>query len=689
MGGVEDMKLPEHHALAIGKVRHLGEAVAAVVAVDRYAARDALDLIEVDYEPLPVVVDAEKAMSDGSTLVHDEIGTNVAYRWEVGGGDLDEAFREAGVVVRQRMRNQRLIPTPMETRGVVARYERGPGNLTLWTSTQIPHTLRSQLAVLFNLSENNVRVIAPEVGGGFGCKLNVYAEEIIAAAAAITCGKPVKWVEDRTENFLATTHGRDQVADVEAAARKDGLITGLRFRVVADLGAYNQMFTAIVPTLTGLMVNGCYKVPNIKCEVFGVFTNKTPVDAYRGAGRPEAAYYVERMVDMVAAELGLDPVAVRRLNFIPSDAFPYTTLCGPIYDSGDYELSLDRALQVAGYAGLRQEQERLRREGRYFGVGLSTYVEICGLGPWESATVRVLASGKVSVLTGSSPHGQGQETSFAQLAADELGVPIDDVIVQHGDTAVVPTGVGTFGSRATAVGGPAVLMSTARVKEKAVNLAAHLTETLPADMVYSEGRMYAKGHPDKAMTLAEVAAAAYAGANLPPDMEPGLEAASFFAPSNSTFPFGAHIAVVEIDAETGELSLLRYVAVDDCGKVINPLLVDGQVQGGIAQGIGQALYEEAVYDSSGQLLSASLMDYAVPTAAMLPGFELDRTETPTPVNPMGAKGVGEAGTIAATAAVVNAAVDALSPLGVRHIEMPLKAEKIWRLIQSARAEAPR
>ncbi len=694
-GGVEDLKVPDHDSMPVDKVCHLGQPLAAVIARDRYAARDALDMIEVDYEPLPAVVDVEKAMEAGSPLVHEQFGSNIAYTWLVEGGDVEQAFKDADVVVKQRMTNQRLIPNPMETRGVVAQYERGPGTLTVWSSTQIPHILRSSLAALLSLAENKVRVVAPEVGGGFGCKLNIYAEEVIAAVAAMRVGKPVKWVEERAESFLATTHGRDQVAYVEVAAAKNGTILGLRMKLIGDLGAYHQLFTPAVPTFSGLMSTGVYKIANLRSEVLGVFTNKTPVDAYRGAGRPEATYYVERIVDMVAAELGLDPVDVRRRNFIPPDAFPYTTASGLTYDSGDYELTLKRALEMASYQKFREEQAKARQAGRYVGIGVSTYTEICGIGPsaalpaagWESGTVRVEASGKATVLTGSSPHGQGQETSFAQLAADELGVPIDDIVVLHGDTSVVATGVGTFGSRNTAVGGAALMMCLVKVKDKATRLAAHLMEALPDDMVYSEGRIYVKGHADKAMTIQEVAAAAYRAVGLPPDMEPGMEATSFFEPSNFTFPFGAHIAQVEIDPETGEISLNRYIAVDDCGKAINPLLIDGQVHGGITQGIGQALYEEAVYDESGQLLSGSLLDYALPTAAMVPTYELDRTETPTPVNPMGAKGVGEAGTIGASAAVVNAAVDALAHLGVRHVDMPLKPEKIWRLVQEARGGA--
>jgi carbon-monoxide dehydrogenase large subunit len=676
---VEGLQTPDHPVIAVDEVNHLGEIVAAVVAADRYLARDAVDLIDVEYEVLPAVMELEKA-AEGGPLVHEALGTNVGYRMEVG-TDVDEAFREADVVVKQRMVNQRLIPNPLENRGTVAQFEQGTGTLSVWTSTQIPHLLRGQFAALLRLPEQRVRVIAPDVGGGFGCKLNIYPEDIITAAAAMTLRKPVKWIEERSEGFLATSHGRDQIADVEAAVKKDGTITGLRFRVLADLGAYNQLFTPLVPTFTGAMGSGCYKVPNIKCEITGIYTNKTPTDAYRGAGRPEAAYYIERIVDMVADELGLDPAEVRRKNFIPHDAFPYETPTGQTYDSGNYTLTLDRALEMADVPRLREEQARARAEGRLIGIGISTYVEICGIGGWESATVRVDGAGKATVLTGSSPHGQGQETSFAQLAADELGIPIDDVLVVHGDTSVVATGVGTFGSRAMAVGGGAVVTSTTKVKDKAKRIASHMMEALPDDVVYSEGRMYVRGHAEKGLTLAEVAAAAWAGTDLPADTEPGLEATSHFNPGGPTFPFGAHIAVVEIERDSGQVKLLRYIAVDDCGTPINPLLIDGQVHGGITQGIGQALYEEAIYDSSGQLITGSLMDYALPTAAMVPPFEMDRTETTTPNNPLGAKGVGEAGTIGAAAAVVNAAVDALSHMGVRHVDMPLKPEKLWRLIQ--------
>ncbi|MFQ5879651.1 MAG: glyceraldehyde dehydrogenase subunit alpha [Dehalococcoidia bacterium] len=693
---IPDLRVPERYALAVDKVRFAGEGVAAVVATDRYVVRDALDLIEVEYEPLPAVVDPEKAMEAGAPILHDQVGDNIAYRWNLGGGEVDEALRSADLVIRQRMENQRLIPNPMETRGVVARYVPGDDRLTFWASTQIPHLLRTQLGLALNLPENKVRVIAPEVGGGFGCKLNVYAEEVLAAAASVRLGKPVKWIEDRRENFVATTHGRAHVGYIEAGVKRDGTLTGLRVRIVADLGAYQQLLTPSIPTLTALMQTGCYKIPVAATEIVGVFTNKTPVDAYRGAGRPEATHYVERLMDLVARELNMDPVEVRRRNFIQPNQFPYTTAAGLVYDSGNYDLTLNRALEMLGYQQFRQEQERLRREGRYIGVGFSTYVELCGVGPsaitsaafnvggWESATVRVQPTGKATVLTGASPHGQGEETTFAQMVADELGVPIEDVTVIHGDTDVVQYGIGTFGSRGLVVGGSAVHLSLQKVKEKAVRIAAHVMEAQAQDVVYQEGRIYIKGFPERAMTIQEVANLAYRGANMPPDTEPGLEATSFFDPPNFTFPFGTHICTAEVDINTGEVKVLRYIAVDDCGRAINPLLVEGQIQGGIAQGVGQALLEGAMYDENGQLITGSLMDYPVPTAIEMPMIEMDRTETPTPVNPLGAKGVGEAGTIAASPAVVNAVVDALAPLDIKHIDMPMWPSRVWQAIQQAR-----
>jgi len=687
-----ELKVPPHPPLAIEEVNHVGEPVAVVVAEDRYRARDAVDLIEVDYEPLPAVTDPEKALEKNSPRVHAQFKDNQACLWKVEAGFPDKAFAKAAHVVRQRFVNQRLIPVAMEPRGVLASYDAGAEQLTVWSSTQIPHLLRTQIAAMLNVPEMRVRVIAPEVGGGFGSKLNVYGEEALIAHLAMKLGRPVKWIETRRENFLATIHGRDQINDVEAAVAKDGRILALKVRLVADLGAYHQLLTAVIPTLTGLLLLGCYKIPAVKIEYVGVFTNKMATDAYRGAGRPEATFLIERMVDLVAMELAMDPADVRRKNFPRPKDFPYSTPTGVIYDSGSYEATLKKALEQVGYAKLREEQKRLWKQGRYLGIGLSTYVEICAMGPssampaggWESGTVRIEPTGKLTVLTGASPHGQGQETSFAQVVADELGVSPEDVIVTHGDTQAVPYGIGTFGSRATAVGGTAMYLSLQKLKQKLARMAGHLLKTDPKRIEIGEGKLSVKGNPKKSKTFLEVVQAAYMAKTLPVGFEPGLEATTFFEPSNFTFPFGAHVCVVEVDAETGDVRLRRYVAVDDCGNVINPLLVDGQVHGGIVQSLGQALLEEAVYDENGQLVTGELMDYAIPRAADVPHLETARTVTPSPVNPMGVKGVGEAGTIAATPAIVNAVVDALRPLGVRDIQMPLKRERIWEILQAGK-----
>jgi len=681
------LRVPLHTVLAVDKVCYVGEGVAAVVAQDRYAAQDALDLIQVEYEPLPVVSDPEQALAPGSPVIHSEWPDNVAFLWTLKQGNLDRAFRNAYRIVKQHLVHQRLAPIAIEGRGVLARYLPGEKELTVWSSTQIPHLLKTHLSLMLRQPENLVRVIAPEVGGAFGSKLNVYAEEALVAYLSRTLNRPVKWIEERRENIQATIHGRGQVGDVEIAVKKDGTILGLQYRVIADIGAYHQLLTPGIPPLTGLMLSGAYKIPCISMEVTGVFTNKMSTDAYRGAGRPEATYVVERIIDRVAQELGIDPVKIRQKNFPQRRDFPFKTATGLIYDSGNYRAALSKALKLAGYEKLRREQKRLRKQGRYLGIGLSTYVEISGMGPssamatggWESGTVRVEPTGKVTVLTGTSPHGQGQETSFAQIVADELGVDLDDVTVVHGDTAVVTSGIGTFGSRATAVGGTAVLQAATKVKEKARKIAANILEANPADLVFSGGKFGVKGVPKKGITIQQIALEAHLATNLPKRMEPGLSATSVFEPSNFTFPFGTHICVVEVDPKSGEIAVKKYIAVDDCGKVINPLLVDGQIQGGIAQGLGQALFEEVVYDENGQLLTGSLMDYALPKAKDLPRLELARTETPTPVNPLGAKGVGESGTIGSTPAVVNAVVDALAPFGVVHIDMPLKPEKIWRL----------
>jgi carbon-monoxide dehydrogenase large subunit len=693
---VPGMKLPHHPLLAAGKVRYVGEPVAVVVATSRYIARDALDLIEVDYDPLDAVVDPEQAAEPSSPLLHEELGDNIAFRVEVPNPAVDQAFKEAEIRIKLRMVQQRLIPMAMEPRATVAQWERGTKQLTVWSATQIPHLLRTQIAEALRLPENRVRVIAPEVGGGFGAKINVYREELLVPYLAMKLGKLIKWTQARREDFAATIHGRGQVQYVEAAAKRDGTVTAIKAKLFIDVGAYFQFFTPMIPSFTGLLMHGAYKVPVISFEQVAVFTNKMATDAYRGAGRPEAAFIAERVMDAVAAELHLDPVEVRRKNFIPKEAFPYATPAGLMYDSGDYEAALNKALALVDYAALRKEQEELRKQGRYLGIGISSYVEICGIGPsmllppklkaggWESCTVRVDPSGKVTVLTGVSPHGQGQETSFAQMVADDLDVDIDDVVVVHGDTAVVQYGVGTFGSRGMALGGTALKMSLDKIKAKARTIASHLMEAPPENLEVGEGKVFLKNDPTKFIPFQQVVEAAYGFKAGVPNIEPGLEATSFYEPSNCLFPFGTHVAVVEVDPETGEVQFRRYVAVDDCGNIINPLLVEGQVHGGIAQGIAQALYEEVAYDENGQLLSGSLMDYAVPKAALMPFMELDKTVTPTPVNPLGVKGVGEAGTIGSIPAVVNAVLDALAPFGVKHIDMPLRPEKIWRAIQEAR-----
>jgi len=712
-----DLKVPDHRVLAGDKVYFVWHPIAAVVATDRYAARDAADLVVVDYEDLPAVVDVEAA-AQGGTVIHESFGDNIAYKLTAGEGDIDAALAGADHVVKQRLVHQRLAPIAMEPRGVLARYFPGEEELTVWSSTQIPHLLRTQLAIMIGLPENKLRVITPEVGGGFGSKLNVYGEEALLGWISVQLGQPVKWIEGRRENIQATIHGRGQVGYIEIGCKDDGTVTGLRYNVFADLGAYHQLLTPAIPTLTGLMLSGAYKIPAIQINVTGVFTNKMATDAYRGAGRPEATHVVERAMDLVAAELNMDPVEVRRRNFPTPEEFPFQTATGLFYDSGNYEGALAKALEISDYQKLRDEQTKARADGKIVGIGLSTYVEICALGPsqampaggWESATVRIEPTGKVTVLTGASPHGQGQETSFAQITADELGVDLNDVTVIHGDTSIVQYGIGTFGSRATAVGGTAVFIALQKLKEKATRIAAHMLQTDAANVGFNDSRFSllaaeaaaageapepvvpigespagALPQPEangKSITIQDVALAAHIAKELPPDMEPGLSATYFFEPKNFTFPFGTHIAVVEIDRDTGEIKFLRYVAVDDCGKVINPMLVDGQIHGGIVQSIGQALYEELVYDEQGQLITGTLMDYAVPRASMLPWFELDRTETPSPVNPLGVKGVGEAGTIGATPAIVNAVVDALAPFGVRHLDMPVKPETVWKIIST-------
>jgi carbon-monoxide dehydrogenase large subunit len=696
---------PDHHAVAIDTVRYAGEIVAVVVAADRYVARDAADAIVVDYEALPAVIDPELAMQGKPGVIYEQFKNNIALGPVPSGtgvspdgktvddSAVEQAFKQAEVVISQRMHNHRLIPNAMEPRGVVAHYEPGKDALTIWSSTQNPHILRSMLAGMTGMGESQIRAIAPEVGGGFGAKINIYPEEYICAGVTRRLGLPVKWIEERSEAFVATTHGRDIICYIEVAAKRDGKVLGVKMRLIADIGAYNMLLTAAIPTLTMLMANGTYDIPAIRATLTEVFTNKTPTDAYRGAGRPEATFFLERALDMLAAELKMDPADVRRRNFIPKDKFPYQTQMGAVYDSGDYAKALDAALQAASWQQLLAERDQARQQGRLVGVGLAMYVEVCGIGPsaslptggWEHAQVTIERDGRISAGTGASPHGQGNETTFAQMLADQFGVPIEHVTIHHGDTAVVKQGIGTFGSRSQAVGGAALHMAGSKVREKMAKFAAALLEAAPEDVVFENGKVMVKGAPAKAKAFAEVASFAYIPVPLPEGMEPGLSEEAFFEPSNNTYPFGCHIAMVEVDRDTGELKLLRLVAVDDAGNLINPLIVEGQIHGGLAQGIGQAMVEEAVYSEDGQLLTGSFMDYALPRATDFPRFEMHTTVTPTPVNPLGAKGCGEAGTLGSTPAVVCAAVDALREFGVKHIDMMLRPEKLWRIIHGAQA----
>jgi carbon-monoxide dehydrogenase large subunit len=681
------LRMPYHHVLAQDRVYFVGHPVAVAVARDRYLAADAADAVEIVYEELPAVADPEKALAPGAPPVHPQWPDNVGFTYHQEGGSIEQAFREADVIVKQRITSQRLIPMAMETRGVVANWHAAEKSLTVYSSTQAPHLVRSLLSKIFDIPENRLRVIAPEVGGGFGSKIDIYAEDMLMAFISQRLNKPVKWVESRRENFLGTIHGRGHVDYYELAAKRDGTMLGLKLKLIQDMGAYLQLLTPAIPTLSVLMMPGVYKFKHISADIVGVFTNCFPTDAYRGAGRPEATHGIERMVDILAAELNMDPAELRLKNFPAPDEFPFATATGLAYDSGNYALPLRTAMDTVHYATLREEQNQGRKSGKLIGIGMSAYGEICAFGPtpatptggWESATVKIEPSGKVTVLTGASPHGQGEETTFAQIAADELGVSMDDVVVLHGDTSLVQYGIGTFGSRSTPVGGAALYYALQELKEKIKKFGAML---LNSESVALAGSACVDQASGKSVSFAEIAAAAYYPLKLPPNMQPGLVATHFWEPPNFTFPFGAHIVVSEVDPETGEIAIRRYVAVDDCGKIINPLLVAGQVHGGVAQGLGQALWEQAVYDDNGQLLTGELTDYAVPRAHMMPWIESSHTVTPSPTNPLGVKGVGEAGTIGCTPAVVNSVVDALSHMGVRHIDMPLTPEKIWKLVQA-------
>ena len=657
-----DLKTAPYPALAKTVVRYVGDAVAVVVAESAQQAADAVDLIEVDYDPMKATVDPEQAVKAGAPQLHAEAPNNVAFHWTVAGGDVDAAFKKADVVVRDRIVQQRLIPTAMETRGALAHFVPATGELTLWNTTQNPHIVRFIMSLVCGIPEDRLRVIAPEVGGGFGSKIPQIQGDFITVFCSMKLGRPVKWIESRSENYQSTTHGRDHVQDVEMAATKDGKILGLRCTVWAGMGAYLSTAAPGIPTiLHGLMLSGPYQIGAVKEDVYGVYTNTTPVEAYRGAGRPEATFMLERVIDRLADAIKMDPVEVRKRNLIPPFDNGYDVITGLKYDSGNYIRAFDKALNHVDYAGLRKEQAELRKKGRYLGIGVSMYVEICGLGPsqvagavgfqgglWESAIVRFHPSGKAHVFIGSSPHGQGEETTFAQIVADELGVAVNDVKIVHGDTENTPMGWGTYGSRTTAVSGAALAIATRKIKEKAKLLTSHLLEAAVEDIEYANGKFFVKGFPEKHKTIQDIALMANVAWNMPQGMEPGLEATTFYDPPNFVFPFGAHIAVVEVDPETGHIELKRYVAVDDCGPQINPMIVEGQVHGGVVQGIGQALWEHAVYADNGQLLTGSLADYAIPRADVLPDIEVLSTVTPSPHHPLGVKGIGEAGTIAST-----------------------------------------
>ncbi len=694
----EDIRIPDHWPVAQDRVRYVGDAVAVVVAETRDQAVDAVELVMVDYEEGEAVVDVESALAEGAPLVHESYDDNKCYTWNLSNGDVDAAFAKADVVVKERFTQPRLIPNAIEPRAVVVQSIPSAGDYTVWSTTQIPHIAKVLFALTLGIPEGQMRVIAPDVGGGFGSKLNVYAEEAVCIALARRLGLPMKWVATRSEGYLATIHGRDQVQDIEIAATSDGKILGYRVKIAANMGAYLQLVAPGVPLLGAFLYCGCYGGEAYDFECTGVFTNTTPTDAYRGAGRPEATYAIERAMDSLARKVGVDTPEIRRRNFLPAGEMTQSP-GGLAFDSTDYEPALERALEMADYGDLRARQAALRGEGgsKQLGVGLSSYVEICGLAPsqvlaslrygaggWDAATVRLLPTGKAEVVTGSSPHGQGHVTSWSQIAADHFGISYEDVTVLHSDTHVAPHGMNTYGSRSLSVAGVALHNACERVVDKARKLAAHILEVAPDDLDYEGGTFSVKGVPDRTQTMPELAYAAWTAHNLPEDVEPGMEASCVYDPPNFTFPFGTHVAIVEVDTETGEVELLRYVAVDDCGPVINPVIVDGQVHGGVAQGIAAAMYEAATYAEDGTLTTSSMMNYLVPSAAEFPSFETDRTVTPSTTNPMGVKGIGEAGTIGAAPAVINAIVDALSHLGVTDIPMPASPETVWRAIGSAK-----
>ena len=699
---VDDIVTPEFPSLAVGEVRHVGDCVAVVLATERYLAADALEAVEVDYEPLPAVVDMEAALADGSPLVHESAGTNHCYTKNYVCGDYDAAVAAADLVVKRRFVQQRLIPSPMETRSVVAAPMGTSSELTIWSATQIPHVLRVLMALVTGIPESKLRVVAPDVGGGFGAKLQFYREEILVTVLANRLGRPVKWTETRSENMVATHHGRDQIQFIEMAVKRDGTFLGMKVELLANMGGYLQLLTPGIPVLGQFMFNGIYKMDAYDWKSTGVFTTTTPTDAYRGAGRPEATFAIERIVDEVAVELGMDPMELRRKNWIRHEEFPFTTIAGLTYDSGNYEAATARALELFGYDDLRTEQARRRnsKDPIQLGLGISTFTEMCGLAPsrtlkslkyaaggWEHCTIRVLPTGKVELVTGTSPHGQGHETAWSQIASDALGIPVDDIEVIHGDTGRSPYGMDTYGSRSLAVGGVAIVQAAEATVAKARVIAGHMLEAAPEDLEFVDGSFRVKGDPDSSKTIQAVAWEAFTSHDLPDGTDPNLFGAATVDPEVFSYPHGTHLCAVEIDTETGKTAIRSYVAVDDIGVQINPMIVEGQIHGGLTQGIAAALWEGASYDEDGNLVTASLADYLVPTAADTPHYTTDRTVTPSTTHPLGTKGVGEAGTIASTPAVINAVLDAVRHLGVTEVPMPATPEGVWRAIQAASSTA--
>ncbi len=694
----DDMPEPPNYAIAVDKVRHVGDQVAVVIAEDKYTAQDAAELVVVDYEPLPAVVLGSDALAPGAPLVHDDMDSNRVFDWALGDAEAtDAALARAHHVTTMTYRNQRLIPNAIEPRAALGSYDASRDELTLYTTSQNPHLTRLLMcAFVMGLPEQKTRLISPDVGGGFGSKIPHYPEEVICSWAAKKLRRPVKWTATRTEAFMTDRHGRDHETTAEMGFDEEGNVVALRVKTVANLGAYHSTVGPLIPTwFYGTLLAGAYKTPLIHVESTGVFSHTAPVDALRGAGRPEATYVVERLMGKAAHEMGVDPSELRRKNLLPPDAFPYETPVVLTYDSGNYEGALDKALDLAGYADLRAQQAAARDEGRLLGIGFSTYIEACGPAPskvagaiggragfYESANVRVHPTGKVQVFTGSHSHGQGHETTFAQIVADRLGIDMGDIEVVHGDTGEIPFGMGTYGSRSLSVGGTAIYKALDKVEAKARKIAAHKLEAAEDDLDFEGGQFKVRG-TDRSIGFGDIALTAYIPHDYPDDLEPGLEENAFYDPANFTYPFGTHICLVEVDPDTGKVDVLKYVAVDDVGNVINPLVLHGQIHGGIAHGVGQALLEEAEYDDNGQLLSASYLNYTMPRADDLPSFELDGTVTPCPHNPLGVKGAGETGTIASTPCVVNAVVDALWHRGVRDLQMPLTPERVWTALNAA------